>query len=132
MTRPEVLRVDAAVLLTPAAARVLVDLARRYERVIAARGARLAAPYAGLLAQVEEAAADGSPDADARTPVPPAPWLALSAHDLVSTVEAATLLGCTAGNVRDLARRGALPAHRTGGRWLFERDGVEQRRGTAA
>lgn len=129
MTRPEVLRVDAAVLLTPEAARVMVDLARRYEWVIAARGARLAAPYAALLAQLEEASADGAPDADARTSVPPAPWLALSAHDLVSTVEAATLLGCSPGNVRDLARRGALPAHRTGGRWLLERDAVQLRAG---
>lgn len=132
MSRPQVLRLNAAVLLTPAAARVLVDLVRRYEQVIAAKGARLTAPYAALLAQLEEAAADGGPDAGARTPVAAAPWLPLSSHDLVDTVEAAAVLGCTPSNVRDLARRGALPAHRTGGRWLLERDGVELRRGPAA
>lgn len=41
------------------------------------------------------------------------------AYDLVSTGEAARILGCTPNNVRDLRRRGQLPAHHTGTRWLY-------------
>lgn len=129
MSRPAVQRFDAAVLLTPGAARVLVELVQRYGEHLRTRGARFTPAVAALLAQLEEVTADGSPAADARTPVPPAPWLPLSVHDLVSTVEAAAVLGCTPSNVRDLARRGALPAHRTGGRWLLERDAVQLRAG---
>jgi excisionase family DNA binding protein len=41
------------------------------------------------------------------------------AYDLVDTDEAARLLGCSAANVRDLVRRGRLPAQRAGNRWLL-------------
>lgn len=44
---------------------------------------------------------------------------ALSAYEFVDTERAANILGCTPGNVRDLARRGRLPAIRSGGRWLY-------------
>ena len=44
---------------------------------------------------------------------------ALSAYEFVDTERAANILGCTPGNVRDLARRGRLPAVRSGGRWLY-------------
>ncbi|AFM16989.1 hypothetical protein Mycch_2206 [Mycolicibacterium chubuense NBB4] len=40
-------------------------------------------------------------------------------YDLVDSSEAARILGCTPANVRDLARRGRLPRHRAGGRWLY-------------
>ncbi|ORW02483.1 helix-turn-helix domain-containing protein [Mycobacterium kyorinense] len=42
-----------------------------------------------------------------------------AAYDLVDTDEAARLLGCSAANVRDLVRRGRLPARRAGNRWLL-------------
>lgn len=41
------------------------------------------------------------------------------AYDLLDTDEAARLLGCSAANVRDLVRRGRLPGHRAGNRWLL-------------
>lgn len=40
-------------------------------------------------------------------------------YDLVDTREAAAILGCTPANVRDLARRGRLPAHRAGRGWVY-------------
>ena len=40
-------------------------------------------------------------------------------YDLVTTGEAATVLGLTPGGVRDLARRGSIPAYRAGGRWVY-------------
>lgn len=42
-----------------------------------------------------------------------------AAYDLVDSGEASRILGCTPANVRDLARRGRLPRHRAGGRWLY-------------
>lgn len=132
MTRPEVLRLDATVVLTPGSARVLLELVRRYGEVLRTRGTRFTPAVVGLLAQLEEVTADGDPAVGARTSVPQPEWLPLSAHDLLSTAQAAAVLGCTPGNVRDLARRGALPAHRAGGRWLVERDAVDVRRSSTA
>lgn len=43
----------------------------------------------------------------------------IAPYDLVDTAEAARILGCTPGNVRDLARRGRIPRHRAGGRWVY-------------
>lgn len=42
-----------------------------------------------------------------------------AAYDLVDSAEAAAILGCGPANVRDLRRRGRLPCHRAGGRWLY-------------
>lgn len=50
-----------------------------------------------------------------------------SAYDLVTTGEAARIIGCTPNNVRDLRRRGQLPAHHTGTRWLYPLRMVEAR-----
>ncbi|WP_194786762.1 helix-turn-helix domain-containing protein [Mycobacteroides abscessus] len=41
------------------------------------------------------------------------------AYDLLDSAEAATILGCTPANVRDLARRGRLAAHRAGRGWVY-------------
>lgn len=38
----------------------------------------------------------------------------------ISSAEAARILHCTSANVRDLHRRGRLPARRVGGRWIFD------------
>ncbi|EUA09411.1 DNA binding, excisionase family domain protein [Mycobacterium kansasii 732] len=43
----------------------------------------------------------------------------MAAYDLVDTDEAARLLKTSAANVRDLVRRGRLPAQRVGNRWLL-------------
>lgn len=40
-------------------------------------------------------------------------------YDVLTSTEAAAILGITANGVRDLARRGRLAAHRAGGRWLY-------------
>jgi len=133
--RPEVQRFDHAVLLSPAAVRTVVAGLRALEQLGRTRGARLTPALRSIVAQLDEAAAPaesptGAPtDVDASTPVPRGEWLPLSAHDLLTADEAADLLGCTPNNVRDLARRGALPGHRTGGRWLLERDAVALRAG---
>lgn len=50
-----------------------------------------------------------------------------AAYDLVDTDEAARLLECSAANVRDLVRRGRLPGHRSGNRWLLPARAVVER-----
>lgn len=42
-----------------------------------------------------------------------------AAYDLIASAEAAAILGCTAANVRDLARRGRLPRYRAGRGWVY-------------
>lgn len=42
----------------------------------------------------------------------------------ITTTEAARILGCTNGNVRDRARRNTLPAHRAGGRWVYPAEAI--------
>lgn len=49
------------------------------------------------------------------------------AYDLVDTDEAARLLGCSAANVRDLIRRGKLPAHRAGRGYVLPARAVVER-----
>lgn len=44
---------------------------------------------------------------------------ALLPGDVLDTDEAAAILGISAAGVRDLARRGRLPAVQAGGRWLL-------------
>jgi excisionase family DNA binding protein len=46
----------------------------------------------------------------------------LTRDDVLSTAEAAQLLGIPPSTVHYLARRGELPARRVGRRWLFLRD----------
>ncbi|GAA2776916.1 helix-turn-helix domain-containing protein [Mycolicibacterium pallens] len=43
----------------------------------------------------------------------------IAQYDLVGSREAASILGCTQSNVRDLARRGRLPRHRAGRGWVY-------------
>ena len=40
-------------------------------------------------------------------------------YDVLTSTEVAAIVGVSPNGVRDLARRGRLPAHRVGGRWLF-------------
>jgi excisionase family DNA binding protein len=46
----------------------------------------------------------------------------LTRDDVLSTAEAAELLGLPRSTIHYLARRGELPARRVGRRWLFLRD----------
>jgi len=51
-----------------------------------------------------------------------------SADDVVDTTEAAAILGITANGVRDLARRGIIPGHRTArGHWRYPAASVIER-----
>ncbi|MCW2685513.1 MAG: hypothetical protein JWR37_403 [Mycobacterium sp.] len=43
----------------------------------------------------------------------------IRAYDLLGPAEVAAVLGCSVSNVRYLRRRGLLPAHRAGSRYLF-------------
>lgn len=49
------------------------------------------------------------------------------AHELFDTAQAAAVLGITSDAVRDLARRGRLPARKAGGRWLLAARAVVDR-----
>lgn len=51
-------------------------------------------------------------------------WLA---GDVLDSDEAAAVLGITPAGVRDLARRGRLPAKRAGGRWVLHAASVVKR-----
>ena len=48
-------------------------------------------------------------------------------YALLSTAEAARVMGTSERNIRDLAARGAIPACRSGGRWLLDAAAVEAR-----
>ncbi len=58
-------------------------------------------------------------DGTARTVAPQPDSAHHAPYDVLTTAQAADILGITCGGVRDLARRGRLPAHRAGGRWLY-------------
>ncbi|MHA7661851.1 helix-turn-helix domain-containing protein [Mycolicibacterium sp. HS_4_1] len=40
-------------------------------------------------------------------------------YDVLTSGQAANILGISANGIRDLARRGTVPAYRAGGRWLY-------------
>lgn len=87
------------------------------------------APRVRALARLLTSAADsgrGTPEPDH------ADDLSVSSHELVDTVTAARLLGCTPENVRALCRRGRLDAQQAGGRWLIPVTAVHERRGLSA
>jgi excisionase family DNA binding protein len=74
-----------------------------------------------LITKLRRAAAE-SDDSGTKTVRPlgaPANPAQNCTYDLVSTSEAARILGISAHGVRDLVRRGQLPAHNTGTRWLL-------------
>lgn len=46
-------------------------------------------------------------------------------HATIGATAAATRLGITANGARDLARRGRIPAHHNGTRWVFDATAVD-------
>ncbi|MDV8065539.1 DNA-binding protein [Rhodococcus sp. IEGM 1366] len=100
----EIRRVDG-VMLSPDDAYTLAESLRLFGMVLSRQGSRLTPRIERLRTQLV-IAADARTDAETRTSVPVDDWLPLSAHDLFDTDTAARVLGCSAGNVRDLARRG--------------------------
>lgn len=82
--------------------------------------ARLADVIGRLRRSVEKlSAAQENTCADVRKLDPQQDSGHIATYDLVDTGEAARILGCTPANVRDLARRGRIPAHRAAERWLY-------------
>jgi excisionase family DNA binding protein len=49
----------------------------------------------------------------------------LTGHDMLDAVEVAELLRMPASTVLDFARRGVIPGHKLGRRWIFLRDEIE-------
>lgn len=112
------------VLLDAADAAYLCSALDQFSHVLSQHGMRPTEPFKAARARLAKAVAHVSvsprnSDADARVvgneqvPVDAGPY------DLVDTDEAARILGCSTGNVRDLARRGKLAGHRASGRWLY-------------
>jgi hypothetical protein len=48
-------------------------------------------------------------------------------HATIDTSQAARILGISGNGVRDLSRRGRLPARRVGGRWVYPVEAVMRR-----
>ena len=112
----------SGVLLDAADADYLARALALFEEVLAKQGSRPSPRLVDLERRLSRASSDatrsttsgyvsGAKDSADRD--------ALSAYEFVDTERAANILGCTPGNVRDLARRGRLPAVRSGGRWLY-------------
>jgi excisionase family DNA binding protein len=76
-----------------------------------------------LIVDSSAATANGSANGRAGQPDPGE----IRAHDLLAAGEAAAILCCTTSNIRYLRRKGHLPAHRAGSRWLFPAAAVVER-----
>ena len=100
-------------------ARTLLDALTVFRSVLLRQGSRPTAKLDSLHARLVAAVGDSETGAGARVPDGRGGSAASFAHELLDSDAAAQLLGCTAANVRDLARRGALPGRRVGGRWVF-------------
>lgn len=120
------------VLLDSEAAGYLAEALSRFFAVLSEHGSRPSAQLVDAQAKLRNAAVSASGSArNGSTSVSYVGGRRGSVHsgayDLVDSGEAARILGCTPANVRDLARRGRLPSHRAGGRWLYPAAAVEQR-----
>lgn len=96
---------------------VLDELCRR---ISAEPGRKPAAKLQQFASQIRKCSAGGTNATDRVTNVGA---LQDSPHagpyDLLDAAEAGRILGISPAGVRAAARRGRLPAHRPGGRWLF-------------
>jgi excisionase family DNA binding protein len=70
-----------------------------------------------------EASLDSEPMSAIHAPIPSRPRLAR--EDVLSGREVADLLDLPVSTVLEYARRGVLPGHKLGRRWIFLRDEVE-------
>lgn len=133
---PGGIRYVSGVMLDTEGALALNDALAIFVDLLRAQGSRPTAKLQAVRAQLASAlktdasVSDSSRDtyAHVRKPAPSVDLGASSAHvDLIGTDVAAELLGVGPANVRDLARRGALPGQSVGGRWLLDRTAVEER-----
>lgn len=97
--------------------------------VLTAKLRRAAGDSADALTLGELAAdVDGPPELSVRPSDACAPQrdsMHAGPHDDIGTGDAARALGITASAVRDLARRGRLPARHTGTRWVYPAAAVD-------
>lgn len=115
----------AVVLDAPTAALLVAVLAE-----LPQRGVHLNARLTDVQTQLRKACANASESrqnacADVRIPGAQPVSGQTAIYDLVNSREAAGILGCTAANIRDLARRGRLPRHRAGRGWVYPAVAVE-------
>jgi hypothetical protein len=120
------------VLLDSNDAAYIAEALARFFSVLTEHGSRPSQQLAEAQAKLRKAAAsasDSRTDASGCVRIVGGQQGSLHAgeYDLVDSVQAARILGCTAANVRDLGRRGRLPAHRAGGRWLYPASAVVSR-----
>lgn len=88
-------------------------------RVLALR-AELSRPNARVSDLAQNVSSNVSPVGVQRDPVQS------GLYALIDSSQAAAILGCTTGNVRDLARRGQIAARRVAGRWAYNGLDVER------
>lgn len=121
----EIRRLDG-VYITPDAAKDLAEALFYCEDALIKTG-RLWTPKMRRIQSDLVAACESQTDGGARKLADRVGEAPLLGHEFVDTVTAAQVLGCTPANVRDLARRGTLPARRIGNRWLVSADAVHAR-----
>ncbi|WP_064255534.1 helix-turn-helix domain-containing protein [Rhodococcus sp. HS-D2] len=126
--RPESVQPLIATIAVPApVARELLDALARLEQLAHDRGFTLAPHIHRIRADLAAALAVVTTDDRASTSVPDLLGDLLFRHDagLVDTATAAQRLGITPGGVRDLCRRGRLPAVRRHGRYWITTDDLD-------
>lgn len=120
----------SGVLVTPDDAATLVDALTVFEKVLGERNSRPSAKLVDLKRRLSRATSDAArkrtvtgvsiegeqPDSNSEF-----------GYEAIDTIAAAKVLGITSGGVRDLARRGKLPAVQAGGRWLLDARAVARR-----
>lgn len=121
----EVRRLDG-VYLAPEDARTLADALAYCEDALIKTGRQWTPKMRRLQSDITAACVSGT-DADARKLADRTRATSLLGHEFVDTATAARILGCSPGNVRDLARRGTLPARRVGRVWLVSADALRAR-----
>ncbi|TWS29008.1 helix-turn-helix domain-containing protein [Tsukamurella conjunctivitidis] len=116
--------------LDPADVQFLATLLESMRQRLARNGVTASAQASTFIEQIRSAAdrfgeqkrsADVTEDAAATADGSALP------HDLLTTAEAAAILGIGAAGVRQLGRRGTLTGYRVGGRWLFAAADVVRR-----
>ena len=106
-----------AIVLDVTDARALADVAFAAADLAATRGVRIN-PRALQLAEQIRSVSGITEQAELCEPHP-------YEYERIDATTAAGILGCSARNVRALAKRGRLPGDKQGKQWWFNRDDVE-------
>lgn len=120
-----ILGLRGVVLLDRAEADLLAAALRDCRDTLAADGADMPATLSKACNRIEKACRDASagvPDVSSQADQTDSVHADL--RDFVDTKQAASIIGCSPANVRDLARRGTLSGRRVSGRWFYPKDAV--------